>query len=222
MKYGILFLTLGVLILYLAFQWNGWFLLLLWPAANSIAIGASYLIRSPRIFGKQNTGTIHPAAFLFLLPYLIYVGFLWHCIRLTSSEPSFNYLDETIVIGRRLIPREQTITIDNYVDLTCEFNEPPEIVRNVNYVSFPILDASTPASTELKTLVNKIDSLNGVTYIHCAQGHGHTGVVTAALLMSRETELSASDAISQIQSVRPALSCNREQMEMLNQLRNAG
>ncbi len=220
MKYGILFLILGMLLGWSAIQDGGW-LLMLWPAANCLIIGIAYVGRLPQLFGKRANGSMSPLTTFLLLPYLSYLWFLWHILRRVQTENAFDHLNDQLVIGRRLLFREMPSEIQNVIDLTCEFREPPQIPANFNYISFPILDASVARFSDLQSLIEKIDSLEGKSYIHCAQGHGRTGWVTAAILLSRHPEMSVEDAISQIRATRPALRCNREQMRSLNEMRRA-
>ena len=219
MKYGVLFLILGGLMGWFAAQNRGWALLLLWPAANCVIIGTAYLARLPQFFGKRPTGSMNPLTTIVLLPYLSYLWIVWHVLRLVQSENAFDNLNDRLTIGRRLLFSEMPSDVDNVIDLTCEFNEPSQITSEFNYVSFPILDASVPRLADLQSLIQEIDSLNGKSYIHCAQGHGRTGLVTAAILLGHDPELTVDAAIGQIKTARPALRCNREQIETLHRFR---
>lgn len=216
MKYGILFLILGLLIGGFAIQNGGWSLLLLWPAANCVIIGIAYFARIPQLFGKRPNGSLNPLTTIVLLPYLFYLWLIWHILRLIQSENAYDNLNDRLTIGRRLLYSEMPSDVQNVIDLTCEFSEPTPITTEFNYLSFPILDASVPALVELRDIVQKIDSLDGRSYIHCAQGHGRTGLLTAALLLKQNPDLTVDDAIEKIKSVRPALRCNREQMQTLH------
>ena len=108
--------------------------------------------------------------------------------------------------------------VENVIDLTCEFSESKSIVENTNYISFPILDASVVSVSELSSLIETIDSLSGRSYIHCAQGHGRTGMVAAALLMHRNPTITADSAIGTLQAVRPDLRCNSDQLAILTEI----
>ena len=222
MKYGFLFLTLGSVLGWHAIDRGSWLLVVLWPASTGLLVGLAYLRRRPGIFGKRPDGSMNPFSVLLLLPYLACLWIIWHCLRIVQRENPFDRLDDRLVIGRRLLGPELPAHVDNVVDLTCEFPEPGSVARRVNYLSFPILDASVCPIPDLQRLVRKIDSLPGTTLVHCAQGHGRTGMVTAALLMSRDEHLTAGAAITQIQAVRPKLDCNREQMAALEQMKVAG
>ena len=72
MKYGVLFLTIGVLFAYYAFLVGSWGWLLLWPALSFSSVALAYLGLGARVFGKRADGTIAPLALLALFPYFLY------------------------------------------------------------------------------------------------------------------------------------------------------
>ena len=222
MKYAVVFLSLGALFAYLSRTGESLSLLALWPAACCFAVGVSYLFCSPIVFGKLKSGRLNPISAILLLPYLVFTWLVWHLVRLISRENPYDRLDKQIAIGRRLLDDEYPTDIRNVIDLTAEFAEPRGIAAKMNYLSFPILDASIVSASELTSIVTKIDELEGSTYIHCAQGHGRTGFVTTALLIHRNPELTVDDAIEEVQRVRPALTCNRKQIAILKQWQSAG
>lgn len=211
-------MVLGFLVATIAANAGGVYLLLFWLAANFVSLGIAYSSGNPAVFGKQADGSRNLFGKLFLLPYSVLIFVTWHFSRIFGKENSYDVLDSQLAIGRRLLTSEFPTGIDNVIDLTCEFSEPSEIVKGSNYVSFPILDASVPIEDQLKQIVGQIDALSGNTYIHCAQGHGRTGLVSAALLLHRNPELTVDDAIARLRAVRPKLACNREQIAALRRL----
>ena len=223
MKYTVLFLLLGAVLAHFGRTADGGIgLMSYWPAASCVAVSVSYLFNSPTIFGKRQSGKLNPISTLLLLPYLLFTWGTWHLVRILSRENAFDTLDEKITIGRRLLPDELPSDLTNIVDLTAEFPEAQAVVGNSNYFTFPILDASTVTPEQLQHVVTKIDELDGSVYIHCAQGHGRTGFVTAALMIHRKPELSVDDAIRKLQKIRPALSCNKSQIDALEKWRSVG
>ena len=117
MKYGVLFLTLSLLLAFYAFTTGGWFLLLAWPAISFGVIGLAYLTLGHRVFGKRTDGSMAFASVAILLPYLLYLWAVWHIIRLVSREPAYNTLTDGVLIGRRpsfranfLLVREPLLT----------------------------------------------------------------------------------------------------------------
>lgn len=219
MKYVILFGAIAVVCACLATQ-GGWRYLYLWPAISFFLTGTSYVFNQPTVFGKRDNGTMNLGSVVLLLPYLILLYLLWHAIRLLSRESPVDLLDSKTQIGRRLLPTEVPNSIANIVDLTCEFFESKAIVAQHHYVSFPILDGSTPSLPHLWSLIEDIEKLSGSTLIHCAQGHGRTGLVAACLLIYRCPNLDANSAIAQLKEVRANLDCNRKQIEFIEQFRH--
>ncbi len=59
-------------------------------------------------------------------------------------------------------------------------------------------------------------SIPGV--IHCAQGHGRTGLVAAAVLVVFRRAQTVSEAIAMVQTVRPGIELNTMQRSILEQV----
>ena len=130
-----------------------------------------------------------------------------------NRENPTDKLTEEIIIGRRLHKNEMPDNISNYVDLTAEFEDPKSIRQTSNYICFPILDASIPCKRSLKRCIEKLKP--GITYIHCAQGHGRTGLFTIALLAEKNMIKTYDEGITIIQSARPAVKLNKEQFKFI-------
>lgn len=82
------------------------------------------------------------------------------------------------------------------------------------YRAFPILDAHVPASAELDHLLQHVGSKR--VFVHCAQGHGRTGLVAAAILLARSEAASVAEAIQILQTSRPKLRLNTAQERWLS------
>lgn len=230
MKLGSLILMLSAMVAILAvrlIERPVWFVLLTWLSVNGCAISASYFFRSPWLFGKLGNGTRHWASQLFLLPYTIAMTWVWWIIVCLSREPKYNSLQldfpsieaEELLLSRRLLAGEVPVGVDAIIDLTCEFVEPALIRNHAAYVCHPILDASTPSVDELLEWVEQASRLAGCILIHCAQGHGRTGLFAAAILLKGDSKMSPAEALIQLQRVRPELSCNSMQQNCLVELR---
>lgn len=215
MKYGILFSVLSILIAFYAFVWAGWFLVLLWPAISFGAVGLAYLFWGHRVFGKRGDGTMRIGSAVLLLPYLVCVWAGWHSIRLLSRERAYDILTDEIWIGRRLLSSELPAGTQTVVDLTSEFAEPTALRSAANYIAAPMLDGSSLSAQSLVDIVSSISVAKTPIYLHCAQGHGRTGLVAALLLISRGKADDVDSAIAMIKSVRPGVGLNRLQMENL-------
>jgi protein-tyrosine phosphatase len=220
MKYGILFSIVAALLVTTAVIHRGWHLLSLWPALSFAVVAIGYFRTGPSVFGKSPNGKLSFANQAILLPYLLYLWSVWRCIRIVKRASAFDCLTEDIVIGRRLLSHEFPKNIDHVIDLTCEFTE-PEVLRSHSYWSFQISDASVPSPEEFQTWVRQSAELTGNLYIHCAEGHGRTGLFAAALLLHRGHCSSPDDAIRFIQSKRPLVRLGKRQLAALAEFHEA-
>jgi protein-tyrosine phosphatase len=215
MKYGIQFAIVAFLLVTLAFSQRGWHFLLLWPAVSFAIVSLGYLHIGPRVYGKSNRGCLSPMTQLVLLPYLLFLWATWYAVRTVTREPAFNTLTENIVIGRRLLSHELPGDIDHVIDLTCEFNE-PQSLRSLSYHSFQILDGAVPSPDQLREWVDRISKLSGNIYIHCAEGHGRTGLLAACMLMYLHHSQTPDESLRYIRSKRPLVRLGHRQLAVLN------
>jgi len=217
-KYGLVFTLFGILFAYNALVQSGFYYILCWPAIAFISVGIAYFINSPSMFGKRKTGTLNPLAYIVLLPFIALNSLIWHITRIAYKEDPYNKFDDRLYIGRRLINREVPVFFDYIIDLTSEFNEPKSL-RSKNYINIPLLDSSIQSPEHFIKAISRIQQHDGITYIHCAQGHGRTGLAAATWLMLIDPSISPEAAISKIKAVRPRLDLNRVQRDYLKGIR---
>ncbi|KIG15523.1 Ser/Thr and Tyr protein phosphatase (dual specificity) [Enhygromyxa salina] len=186
-----------------------------WLGLSLIAVGWAYLGHDTRVFGKRSDGTRHVAATLVLLPYLGLLGVVWRLARVTSREPAVTRLSEELWLARRLLAGELPAEVRTIVDLTCEQVEPTVIRQRPGYVCFPILDAAAPRLADLQAAVDQVATAERVL-IHCAQGHGRTGLFAAALLLRRGLAGTPQQALAQITAARPGVRLSSVQMRVLD------
>ena len=213
MSYRHLLTLLGITLIALGLVKLGWFLVAVWLGFDFLILGVAYRHGSHRVFGKRADGTLPLWSWVVFLPLLFYTTTVWHLICLFSREPARNAVTDQLVVGRRLLAFEYEGEFDNYVDLTAEFPEPLSIRRNPSYRSFPILDGSAPTAEALRTAVAGLRP--GRTFIHCAQGHGRTGLFAVAVLLSSGAVRSVEDGLRMLSAVRPAIRLNREQQRCI-------
>ena len=132
----------------------------------------------------------------------------WHFLRKTSSEAPFAELATGIFIGRRLLPTEYP-PITTLVDLTAEFDE--HVPNGVSLLALPILDGAPAEPSTLREMAKKIEASAMPIYIHCAQGHGRTSMVAAAVLLELRVAPNVPSALSMISKVRPGAKPNKAQ-----------
>ncbi len=219
MKYAILFATVTVILTSLAIGYGGWLYILFWPALSFAIIALGYFYLGPCVYGKSHRGRLSPINQLILLPYLLYLWLVWHILRLIRREAAFNQLTENVFIGRRLLSHEFPANIDHVIDLTCEFTE-PKALRSTSYYSFQILDGCVPSCNQLRDWVAKTADLSGNIYIHCAEGHGRTGIFAAALLLHTGYAKTPDKALQLLKSKRPLIHLGQQQIAMLNAIYN--
>jgi protein-tyrosine phosphatase len=215
MIYALTFAVLGLGLGLVAAVNGGIACLLLWPAISFFVVATADAGFGPRVFGKRPDGTLSPGRAAIVYPFLLYAWAVWHVQRLCSREPPWQEVAPRLRIGRRLLPREFPTDVEILVDLAAEFPEPRSNCIARTYVSFPILDASVPGAEALTALVQTICKHDGVVLIHCAQGHGRSGLVAAGVLLCRREAMTPAEAIRQIRATRPGVRLNREQRRVL-------
>ncbi len=221
MKLGLLFALCSLLLGLVGACRGGWRLALLWPAASFALVALGYLGLGPRVFGKRPDGTLSPAAAVVLLPYLAMTAIVWRLTRLMIRKPAMHELVPGFWIGRRLLPRELPPDTDVVVDLTAEFAEPRGVRSVGSYISVPMLDAAAGKVGQVVELARRLAAMQGKqVFLHCAQGHGRTGLVAAAYLLAAGKCRDAREAIAFTQSIRPGVRLNREQRRVLDEVAN--
>lgn len=214
--YGVLFGIISILLAVSAVANGTWSLILLWPAISFGIVSSGYLFLGAKVFGKLPTGRMAIGNQVLLLPFLVSTWISWHAIRLISREQPFHQLTDNIVVGRRLFSSELPDGIMHVVDLTCELSEPEKLCSK-SYFSFPILDGATPAREFMLDWVEQVARLTGKVYIHCAEGHGRTGMFTAILLTKTAGFKTPAEAIAFIQSKRPLVRLNSRQLAFVEE-----
>ncbi|WIG99334.1 tyrosine-protein phosphatase [Myxococcus sp. SDU36] len=221
MPYAFAFVMGAALLAFLAKTLQGPGLLLLWPAVSFVLVALAYAGAGPKFLGKLPNGRMQPGAVLALLPYLLLTWGTWHLVRLVSRERPYDMVVPGVVAGRRLLPGELPAGTAVVLDLTAEFIEPEGICGACRYVSLPILDASTLAAGKAAPVLRELATLPGPFYVHCAQGHGRTGMIAAALLVARGDAPDGREALAMIQRVRPAVRLSTAQQHALVELADA-
>ncbi len=209
MKYSLTFALLGALICYWAVSHGDWWYLLLWLAFSFFTLSVGYGGVGPRIFCKQPDGTIPLWVRIVHFPFLFYAEVVWHITQKLSRENPFDKVRDDLILGRRLRANELPPGILNYVDLTAEFEDPEEIRQSTNYISLPILDAGVPSVEGLIVAISRLHA--GTTYVHCAQGHGRTGLFALAWLSTRGYVDSFEDGFAILKGARPGIALNKTQ-----------
>lgn len=216
MRFGFLNFLVGVALITQAFSLGKIGYLLFWLGTNFLLLGTAYFRRNPFIFGKRPDGTLPILRSIAFFPLHIYSHLFWHLLNSLTREPKISTIDNKVWIGRRLVRDELPPQVETIIDLTAEFREPRNLMAGRNYKSFPILDASTPDAESLRRFIDDLPTEGN--YIHCAQGHGRTGLFTIAFLIMKGFYSSIEQAKMATQKTRPRLRLNRDQGRFLAEL----
>jgi len=187
-------------------------ILLVWFGATLLAVAMNYAFPNHcPVFCKTN-GRLTLTRKIMLAPFLAFLYGTWHILRKSSTDASFNELAPGFLIGRRLLPSEYP-PIQTLVDLTAEFDE--HLPKGAKLLAFPILDGAPANPEALKSVARQIATSTEPLYLHCAQGHGRTSMIAAAVLIERRLAPNVSEALASIAKVRPGAKPNRAQRAAL-------
>jgi len=201
--------------------------MMLWTAIACCVASAAWLLPASNaaqyrrvrwLYGKRRDGTRTWWATLWLLPFLAPMWAWWHLRRPTLAEAPWHELLPDLVLGRRLLDREWDLEVDHIVDLTCEYVERPRQRCHPGYLSLPIVDGAAPPADVLRDYAIRISKLPGRIYLHCAEGHGRTATVAAALLLVRGLAADVDEALQQIAAVRKKAQPYARQLRVLRRM----
>lgn len=217
MKYAFIFSLLALTLLANACLAATWWaaVLLAWPGLALALVAGAYWCNAPALFGKRPDGRIAWPNRLLLLPYGLLTHAVWLLSARLSREPAWHRIDERLIVGRRLLPGEVPAGIDAVLDLTCELPETQRL-RGPHYTCLPMLDASVIDVALIASAVGCAAARPGTLFIHCAQGHGRTGLIAALVLAARTPGLTPTASLARLVAIRPGIGLSRSQMVVLN------
>jgi protein-tyrosine phosphatase len=207
--HGILFVLLAASLAWLAISHGGIWLLLAWPSLSLAVLACGYFGWGAKASGKRADGDFHLWARVLHAPYRLFAKSMWRLVVAASKEAAWHDIASGLTVGRRLRLSELPSEIDFYVDLTSEFEDPSSIRALPGYSCLPILDASTPSYSDLQSVLRKIEGKK--VLLHCAQGHGRTGLVALFVLADRRLISSIDEGLKLLQSRRPGIRLSRAQ-----------
>lgn len=202
--------------------WSGlWWLLLLllWPAISVFVVSLGYFWGSALLFGKRPNGSRALAASIVLLPYTVVALVVWRIQSMVLREAAWQVVNDRLIVARRLLAHEMPDNVDMVLDLTSEFRDPATIRTQAGYRCLPVLDGGSISAEELIPALRELAPSEGKrVLIHCANGHGRTGMTSAAWLLLHGDARSAEEAVAMVQAVRPGVKLKAGQWEVVREV----
>lgn len=215
MAFAVAFLLVALVFAAYAVTLGGWWWALLWPTVSFAVVATGYAGLGARVFGKRADGTHRPLHLVLLLPFLAVSALAWHLHRVIRRGQAWHEFSPGLFAGRRVFAHELPSGIDFIIDLTSEFRPPYGIRTARKYLFAPILDAEAPPDEVLRDVVAQIMNYPGRVYIHCAQGHGRTGLLAAAILLARGSASNAPEALAAVKTIRTGVDLRPCQLRAL-------
>jgi protein-tyrosine phosphatase len=215
MLYAAVFVLLSGYFVVVAFLVGAWGWLLLWPAVSFLVLAAAYAVLGPCVFGKRPDGRLAWWSLLVLLPVLLLLWGLWRLVRLFSREPVCTEVAPGLWLGRRAFVRELPPGVLLVVDLTAEFPAPSGIRSGRDYLALPTLDGIAPDEDSFRAALARVAACPGPVYIHCAQGHGRSALLAAAVLLRRGLAGDVRQAEAMLRQARPGVRLKPGQRRLL-------
>lgn len=214
-RFGVAFS--GVAMALIAFDvWIGIWWLFLGPAISLFVVSAGYFWGSAYLFGKRHDGSRSLFASTILLPYTLVAHVVWRIQTRLIREASFHIVNDKLIVARRLFGHEMPDDVEALLDLTSEFRDPSAIRAHAGYRCLPILDGGSISAKELIPALHNLTPSQGKrVLIHCANGHGRTGMAGAAWLILHGYATTADEAVAMLQRVRPGVKLKMGQWEVV-------
>ncbi len=191
-------------------------LALIWSAVSFGVVALAYAGVGPRVFGKSARGRLSPAAMLLTAPYLAGAWLVLLLLRL-RREAAHHEIRPGLFLGRKPLGRDELPPgVRLVVDLTAEF--PGLAPVSGEYVAVPTLDGSVPDDAAFASAVDRVRAHDGVSYVHCAAGHGRSAAVVACVLVAEGRAASPEDAERLMTDVRPGVRMSRLQKALVRRV----
>lgn len=226
LQYSAGFVSFGVLLAVWSVQAarsHLWCLVLLYPSASLFLVGIAYGCAGPGMLGKRPNGQRSWTAILWTAPYITASEALWWPVALLTREPTLGLATTNLYFGRRLSVFDGTLIAEqgfqSCLDLTSEFSEVKALRDLKNYRCLPVLDGMPLSIEQLHDAIGWLGEAvqRGPVYVHCALGHGRTGMVVAAYLVAHRLEPDIDGALKRLRDRRSGVSLNRRQRHALTE-----
>ena len=144
-----------------------------------------------------------------LLPYSVVAASTLAVSSLLVREDLMNAIAPGLFLGRLPFPWERgrlkAAGVSAVLSLCWEFTS-VVTVPGIATVSIPILDGCPPTRRQFRETVERVERWRDegrVVLIHCAQGHGRSAIVAAAVLIRLGLARDTDEALSRIRTSRP-------------------
>ena len=199
--------------------WEGKYegLILFWPGAILGQFGICH-IWCPQIgvmmLGKSSNGFIPLYRTVIFLPYLL-CAWLWWLIRyavlLCKNEPAYDKVWDNVYVGRHPVFSGFPENTGLVIDLTTEmYGIKPKDNPGCRYMVAPALDTCSPDPeawhSVIKEIIDtKLTMPSTIIYVHCAYGHGRSGITVAAAMVRTGVCANFEIAAGHLKGERPSI-----------------
>lgn len=225
MRFGLIFCVLAALLIA-----SGWLteckvssLLHFYAALSCAGLATGYLLRRPGVLLKRSDGRLSLASWMLFAPYHVFNHVFLEVFRRASRKPKWTEVVPGLWLGGRLRSwdRQSLNLAANFsvLDVTGEFAEVPWLRSGAAYRCVPLLDTTAPTKDQLRHGVAFVRERLplGPVYVHCAFGHSRSATFIAAFLVDSGRCKDANQAVTLMQSRRPRVRLNGEQMQALGE-----
>jgi membrane-associated phospholipid phosphatase len=176
---------------------------LCWPAGALALVAAAYLALGPAAFQKRSDGTLSPAAFGLLAPYLL--GAWLNARAWTRNLPPAVEIVPGLLLGR--LPGGvdlDRLGVAAIVDVSAELPCPR---AGLAYFNVPMLDLVAPSPDQLDAALHAIRAaqVQGPVLVCCALGFSRSALAVAAWLLAEGRAPGPEVAEAMIRRAKPAI-----------------
>ncbi|GAA0854424.1 diacylglycerol kinase family protein [Aliiglaciecola litoralis] len=202
-----------------------------WICVSLSLVSTAYIFQAPGIFRKKTNGSIPFYIRWLFIPFLLGAQLYNAWSRKNDSVPPIQKIRDNLFLAARLFPSDvdtlKNEGITAILDATAEFDglDWTAESEHLQYLNIPVLDHQSPTASELQQAINWIQNQiddGGSVVVHCALGRGRSVLIMTAYLMSLDKNLSAEEAVAEINTTRQTARLNSHQLKKLKTIHQAG
>jgi hypothetical protein len=234
MRFAIVFGLLGLILIVLILRQvrdaaGAWWLLVAFEAYLAVCILALAVTYGLRDAGLPVEDLFahpvwSPILRAILFPYIVFAGFTLYLSRWFDREDLMNPVGPGLCVGRLAFRWEHSrlanAGITAVLSLCWEFPFLPDLSKTsgVEGACVPILDGCPPSNPQFREAVERVEQWRAegrTVLIHCAQGHGRSATIAAAVLCRLGVSPDVEGALAQVRNSRPRARPSRAQRKAL-------